>query len=85
MTRARRSRAAKRHIVTDTQGNLLAAIVHEAGVQDRDGAPALIASACESFPSLAHLFADGGYAGEKLPRHPGKSKRPAHRNRQTPR
>ncbi len=29
----------KRHIVTDTQGNLLSAIVHPANVQDRDGAP----------------------------------------------
>lgn len=56
----------KRHILTDTQGNLLSAIVHEAGIQDRDGAPVLIVSACESFPTLAHLFADGGYAGDKL-------------------
>ena len=56
----------KRHIVTDTQGNMLAAIVHDASIQDRDGAPAVIASACESFPTLVHLFADGGYAGEKL-------------------
>jgi transposase len=56
----------KRHIVTDTQGNMLAGIVHDASIQDRDGAPSLIASACESFPTLVHLFADGGYAGEKL-------------------
>ena len=56
----------KRHIVTDTQGNMLAGIVHDASIQDRDGAPSVIASACESFPTLVHLFADGGYAGEKL-------------------
>jgi len=56
----------KRHIVTDTQGNLLAVITHTADIQDRDGAPRVIADACESFPSLAHLFADGGYAGGKL-------------------
>lgn len=56
----------KRHIITDTQGNMLAGIVHDASIQDRDGAPSLIASACESFPTLVHLFADGGYAGEKL-------------------
>ncbi|MFK4532210.1 transposase [Bradyrhizobium ottawaense] len=54
----------KRHIVTDTQGNLLSAIVHPANVQDRDGAPVTLASA--SYPTIAHLFADGGYAGEKL-------------------
>ena len=56
----------KRHIVTDTQGNLLSAIVHPANVQDRDGAPAVVTLACTSYPTIAHLFADGGYAGEKL-------------------
>ena len=56
----------KRHIVTDTQGNLLSAIVHPANVQDRDGAPAAVTLACASYPTIAHLFADGGYAGEKL-------------------
>ncbi|MGY3532232.1 IS5 family transposase [Bradyrhizobium sp. USDA 4452] len=56
----------KRHIVTDTQANLLSAIVHPANVQDRDGAPAVVTLACASYPTIAHLFADGGYAGEKL-------------------
>jgi len=56
----------KRHIVTDTDGNLLAARVHTADIQDRDGAAGVIGDTKESFPSLAHLFADGGYAGDKL-------------------
>jgi len=56
----------KRHILTDTEGNLLGAVTHTADVQDRDGAPCVIADAKESYPTLAHLFADGGYAGEKL-------------------
>lgn len=56
----------KRHIITDTQGNLLSAIVHPANVQDRDGAPAVVTLACASYPTIARLFADGGYAGEKL-------------------
>jgi len=56
----------KRHILTDTEGNLLGALTHTADIQDRDGAPDLIADTKESFPTLAHLFADGGYAGEKL-------------------
>jgi transposase len=34
----------KRHILTDTGGLLVGAIVHEAGVQDRDGAPSLLAA-----------------------------------------
>lgn len=56
----------KRHIITDTLGNLLDAVVHPADIQDRDGAPAVIESARDSYPSLTKLFADGGYAGEKL-------------------
>lgn len=56
----------KRHIVTDTQGNLLGAVVHAADIQDRDGAVAVIADVLASFPTLKHLFADGGYAGAKL-------------------
>lgn len=56
----------KRHIVTDTQGNLLAAMTHPADIQDRDGAPGVIQFVRESFPSLVLLFADGGYAGDKL-------------------
>ncbi|MVT63950.1 IS5 family transposase [Bradyrhizobium pachyrhizi] len=56
----------KRHIFTDTQGNLLSAIVHPANVQDRDGAPAVVTLACASYPTIARLFADGGYTGQKL-------------------
>ena len=56
----------KRHIVTDTQGHMLTGIVHEASIQDRDGAPRVIGFACESFPTVTHVFADSGYAGEKL-------------------
>ena len=56
----------KRHIATDTAGNLLDALVHPADIQDRDGAPNLIERCRDAYPSLAHLFADGGYAGQKL-------------------
>ena len=56
----------KRHIVTDTQGNLVGLAVHEADVQDRDGAPRVLASIRSLYPWLRHVFADGGYAGEKL-------------------
>ncbi len=56
----------KRHIITDTSGLLVGAIVHTADVQDRDGAPDLLASIRRSFPWLRHVFADGAYAGEKL-------------------
>jgi putative transposase len=56
----------KRYILTDTQGFLVAALVHAADIQDRDGAPAVLTEACYRFPWLRHIFADGGYAGEKL-------------------
>ena len=56
----------KRHIVTDTEGNLVGLQVHPADVQDRDGAPGLLASIRSLYPWLRHVFADGGYAGEKL-------------------
>jgi transposase len=47
-------------------GLLVGAIVHAAGIQDRDGAVPLLASIRSAFPWLRHVFADGGYAGEKL-------------------
>jgi len=56
----------KRHIITDTQGFLVGAVVHTADVQDRDGAPDVLASIRHNFPWLRHVFADGGYAGDKL-------------------
>jgi transposase len=56
----------KRHILTDTIGMMVGAIVHPADIQDRDGAPDLLASVRGAFPWLRHVFADGGYGGEKL-------------------
>jgi transposase len=56
----------KRHILTDTEGNLVHAIIHTADIQDRDGAPLLLAAIIHRVPWLRHLFADGGYAGDKL-------------------
>ena len=56
----------KRHILTDTIGRRVGMIVHPANVQDRDGAPDLLASVRIAFPCLRHVFADGGYASVKL-------------------
>jgi len=56
----------KRHIATDTLGNMLEGQVHAASIQDRDGAPGVIESVKQSFPTLVKFFADGGYAGDKL-------------------
>jgi transposase len=56
----------KRHIITDTSGHLVGAQIHPADIQDRDGAPDLLASIRQLFPWLRHVFADRGYAGAKL-------------------
>ena len=56
----------KRHILTDTCGYLVHAVVHAADIQDRDGAPLVLAAIIQRFPWLRHVFADGGYAGDKL-------------------
>lgn len=56
----------KRHIVTDTNGLLLAAHVHPANVQDVHGAVPLLAHLRERFPRLQHVFADRVYRGKQL-------------------
>ena len=45
---------------------IVAAIVHAADIQDRDGAPRLLKVLRSAFPWLRHVFADGAYAGGKL-------------------
>lgn len=56
----------KRHIVTDPVGHLVGLIVHIASIQDRDGAVTVLASVRRLYPWLRHVFADAGYAGDKL-------------------
>ncbi len=56
----------KRHIITDTLGFLVGLLIHTADIQDRDGAAPLLASIRRCYPWLRHVFADGGYAGQKL-------------------
>ena len=56
----------KRHILTDTLGLIVGALVHAADIQDRDGAPDLLNAIRARWPWLRHVFADGGYAGDKL-------------------
>ena len=64
--REKRSKDGKRHIVTDTTGLLVGAIIHAADIQDRGGAPDVLKSIRHCYPWLRHIFADGGYAGPKL-------------------
>ncbi|WP_412050606.1 IS5 family transposase [Hoeflea sp. Naph1] len=53
----------KRHILVDTVGLLLHALVHPADIQDRDGGLLVIKTLFGRYPFLKKLFADGGYQG----------------------
>ena len=51
----------KRHIAVDTQGNLLAVIVHSAGIQDRLAARAVLMRLFCRFDTITKVYVDGGY------------------------
>src|ERR1700712_2858665 len=56
----------KRHILVDTQGLMMHAVVHPADIQDRDGGVLVVATLFGLYPFLQTLFADGGYQGLKF-------------------
>ena len=41
-------------------------MVHTADIQDRDDAPLVLREIIRRIPWLRHVFADGGFAGDKL-------------------
>jgi transposase len=53
----------KRHVLVDTLGLVLHALVTAADVQDRDGGVLLVATLFGRFPFLRKLFADSAYTG----------------------
>jgi putative transposase len=60
-------RGRKRHLLVDTQGLVVKAKVHSAGVFDRDGIKPLMMEALVAgggFPRLSHLWLDAGYNGK---------------------
>lgn len=56
----------KRHILVDTLGMMWGRVVHEANIQDRDGAKLLFWNVMQVLSSLLLIWADGGYAGPLL-------------------
>jgi transposase len=52
----------KRHLVVDTLGLLLVVMVTAASVQDRPGGRKILQLLADRFPSIAVVWADGGYA-----------------------
>ena len=56
----------KRHILVDTLGLLLNAVVHPADVQYRDGAALVLDARTRAlFPFVLRIFADAGYQGPR--------------------
>ena len=56
----------KRHLLVDTDGLILKVRVHAASVQDRDGAALVLDQLDEPLGGIQCIWADGGYAGDKL-------------------
>lgn len=56
----------KRHLLVDTLGLGLHALVSPANGQDRDGGSRLFAALGERVPLLERLFADGAYQGPQF-------------------
>jgi putative transposase len=53
----------KRHILVDTEGNLVVVVVHPANIADRDGADWVLEAAKQKSSRLRHIWADSGYTG----------------------
>lgn len=51
----------KRHSLTDTVGNMLNVVVTAANVSDTAGGKLLLSKIMTDFPSIKHIWADGGY------------------------
>ena len=57
----------KRHLLVDTLGLIVHAVVHPADEQDRDGAYSVLAGAADGRTDrVRHLWVDGGYRGPVL-------------------
>ena len=59
---AKKVKRRKRHILVDTLGLLLVAVVHAANIQDRDGAERVFRAMRGLFPWIETIFADQAYA-----------------------
>jgi len=58
MTRGKKTKGRTRHIVVDTQGHLLAVVVHAANVPDAVGAERVLEQARQRCPTLRKIWAD---------------------------
>ena len=63
----KKTKGKKRHIITDTMGNLIAVKVHTAQIHDSKSAKIVLAEIYKNkvnFPRMSVLFADKGYRGK---------------------
>lgn len=58
----------KRHIATDTDGNLLVVEVHSASEQDRVKGFDIMSKAKSTYKNIEKIYADGGYTGKLIKR-----------------
>ena len=63
---ARRSRVASVMLSSIPTGAELVLRPHDAAIQDRDGAGSVLKASRRPFPFIEHVWADSGYAGEKV-------------------
>ncbi|QFS91269.1 Transposase DDE domain protein [Mycobacterium sp. THAF192] len=56
----------KRHVLVDSAGALVAAVVTEADVQDRAAFPKLLRKAKRIVPTISHVWVDKGYTGQTV-------------------
>lgn len=57
----------KRHLLVDTGGLLLKAVVHPANLSDRESAHLVLGGITGRFPSLQRRWVDAGYTGTLVP------------------
>ncbi|WP_262271512.1 IS5 family transposase [Microvirga yunnanensis] len=62
---AKKIKGRKRHLLVDTQGNLLKNKVHPADLHDRAGAELLLEGLQHLFPAIERMWADTAYRGLK--------------------
>jgi putative transposase len=63
---AKKVNGRKRHLLVDTQGLILHAVVHPADIADRDGARLVLDAIQDRWPRVCHLWADMGYRGKVI-------------------
>lgn len=61
--RGKKTKGRKRHLVVDTMGLVIEALVHNAGIQDRDGGRYLMSKAKLNGAMFTKSYVDGGYQG----------------------